>query len=223
MPSPPKRATEAPMASYLLARHSYVQVLDGQLVFLDLRNSKYLSCKNAGALVESIVGLPGLQVPLSDGDRRAVASACEDFERRGLLTRDMARGKTAEPVRQRQAIQHAYYAWYDVRRRIGVLDVLPFVLAVVEALGWSWGVSVRRTMAILRRRAVAGRRRRQESNLEDIKELTGIFFRIRPLFYTAKERCLFDSIALTNFLNHRGVYPRLVIGVKNQPFQPHFW
>lgn len=47
--------------------------------------------------------------------------------------------------------------------------------------------------------------------------------KLRPLAYTARERCLYDSLALLNFLAGEGLFPTWVIGVRTRPFGAHSW
>ncbi|RZI56887.1 MAG: lasso peptide biosynthesis B2 protein [Rubrivivax sp.] len=49
------------------------------------------------------------------------------------------------------------------------------------------------------------------------------FDRLRPLAFTARDRCLHDSLALTMFLASEGHRARWVIGVKLSPFGAHSW
>jgi hypothetical protein len=56
-----------------------------------------------------------------------------------------------------------------------------------------------------------------------ISELVRVFRFLRPLFYTAKDRCLLDSLALVDFLARFDAYPTWVIAVRTRPFAAHSW
>jgi len=43
------------------------------------------------------------------------------------------------------------------------------------------------------------------------------------LLFTSRDHCLFDSLALLNFLALDGLSAHWVIGVKVQPFGAHSW
>ena len=58
---------------------------------------------------------------------------------------------------------------------------------------------------------------------ERIAELVIVFRSLRRLFYTAKDRCLFDSMVMTRFLHSYGVAHSLVIGVTAEPLTAHSW
>lgn len=57
----------------------------------------------------------------------------------------------------------------------------------------------------------------------DLQEAVARFDGLRPLAFTAKDKCLFDSLALTIFLRREGFDARWVIGVIARPFQAHAW
>ena len=46
---------------------------------------------------------------------------------------------------------------------------------------------------------------------------------LRPLLYTARDKCLFDSIALSLFLLRHGIPSLVVFGVNTAPFEAHCW
>lgn len=47
--------------------------------------------------------------------------------------------------------------------------------------------------------------------------------KLRPLLFTAHDRCLHDSLALVNFLASESVSATWVIGVRTDPFAAHAW
>jgi hypothetical protein len=54
-------------------------------------------------------------------------------------------------------------------------------------------------------------------------ELVGIFRRLRPHTFAARDQCLFHALALVRFLSFHGVYPTWVIGVRTKPWAAHSW
>lgn len=53
--------------------------------------------------------------------------------------------------------------------------------------------------------------------------LVGVFRRLRPFAFTAKDQCLFHALALTRFLSFYQVFPTWVIGVRARPWAAHSW
>ncbi|MBM0108670.1 lasso peptide biosynthesis B2 protein [Steroidobacter sp. S1-65] len=54
-------------------------------------------------------------------------------------------------------------------------------------------------------------------------ELVGIFRRLRPHTFAARDQCLFHALALVRFLASHSVYPTWVIGVRTKPWAAHSW
>ena len=54
-------------------------------------------------------------------------------------------------------------------------------------------------------------------------ELVGLFRRLRPHTFAARDRCLFHSLALVRFTARHGVFPTWVIGVRAKPWGAHAW
>jgi hypothetical protein len=54
-------------------------------------------------------------------------------------------------------------------------------------------------------------------------ELVGIFRRLRPHTFTARDQCLFHALALVRFLASYDVHPTWVIGVRTKPWAAHSW
>lgn len=54
------------------------------------------------------------------------------------------------------------------------------------------------------------------------RELTAAFLRLRPLF-PMDRRCLFESLALLEFLGRYGLRPHWVFGVRLDPWRAHCW
>jgi Transglutaminase-like superfamily len=75
--------------------------------------------------------------------------------------------------------------------------------------------------------AVKARKRRNWDSaaafdIERARSLTSVFDSLR-LFYPRPYLCLFDSLALINFLARFGLYPDWVFGVQADPFEAHCW
>ncbi len=55
-----------------------------------------------------------------------------------------------------------------------------------------------------------------------LKQHTAIFRKLRP-WYPRGYLCLFDALALVEFLARRHLFPTWVFGVQAQPFGAHCW
>lgn len=53
--------------------------------------------------------------------------------------------------------------------------------------------------------------------------LVGIFRRLRPYTFAARDQCLLHALALVRFLSHYRLSPAWVIGVRTRPWGAHSW
>jgi Transglutaminase-like superfamily len=54
-------------------------------------------------------------------------------------------------------------------------------------------------------------------------DVARLYLHLRPLVLTARDRCLFDSLVMIEYLSMYHVFPEWVIGVRTQPFGAHSW
>jgi Transglutaminase-like superfamily len=100
-----------------------------------------------------------------------------------------------------------------------LLDLANFLLASVRAAG-----SLRRSSLENIASAVTSARREEgPSALLATLELARVFQGLRRWFFSEKNRCLFNSLALVYFLQRYGYFPYFVIGVQTAPFAAHAW
>jgi hypothetical protein len=139
----------------------------------------------------------------------------------GLLTdsRQLGRAVDLPVLRQTESIPFRgnLLPWPRIRAR----HLAAFCRAYLQAL---FDVKSRPIAATIRR--VRERKSRREGATisgATILDLVRIFRALRPFLYTAKNHCLFDSIALLEFLASFGVFPTWVIAVRTRPFAAHTW
>lgn len=218
-------------AHYQLAEDVHFCLADNRIVFLDLRRNQYL-CLNqrntlaAMCLLSNATGQhlrPHGEKCATDcaTDNESVQLIVHTLKTRGLLTeRDMT-GK--EPYALR--IQRPENSMLPERSRPNLTvrhhHRARFIAASLTA---SWKLrwySMQQTVA-----SVQHRNRRRPlpriTEFEDLRELVAIFHRLRP-YYVRKYLCLYDSLALLEFLAHYHLSPRWVFGVVSEPFNAHCW
>jgi hypothetical protein len=78
------------------------------------------------------------------------------------------------------------------------------------------------TESVAARRDRCARAPRSESP-DALRDAVAVFDKLRPLLFASRDKCLFDSLALINFLALEGMFPRWVIGVTTRPFGAHSW
>lgn len=208
-----------------LAGDVYFCVTEGQGIFLDLKRDDY------SAIPITVDPASGVEPDLS----AAIAAAFETH-RRDLLDAQLVIecGQGREDfevfttlVRPSSNIFHpddqrafGMTRELGVSVRLGVRDVLDFLL-----------VSHRASHLLKRRHihdVVHGVRLRKEAagnkddNLGAIRRHTAIYRKLRP-WYPRRYLCLYDSLALVEFLARRRLFPAWVFGVQAQPFGAHCW
>ena len=215
------------MARYALAEHVFVCLNGEHLVLLDLKEDRYWALeasKTAG--LDALVGGWPVKTPDATGCAAALspesAEAVEVLRGRGLLTDDVSSGKDATPVTAtvplRELVSEADRAtgsgagaWFtfftaSVSAKL-VLRTLPFERAILR---------------VKRRKARAG----PESGQLDVqraRELVEAFAHYRLFLFSSKGECLYDSLALLEFLARYRIYPDWVFGVQTRPFAAHCW
>jgi hypothetical protein len=221
------------MAPYKLAKHAFMCRVDDQLVFLDLRHDEYLAVPTEEALTlrTLISGFPEMQVKISQDPAAAGPSAAlllRTLTERGLLVDATREGKPALPPAI-EAISAEPRGMFGQQPSIRWAHVWRFVLAWMIANAqlriWSIEYIVRRAerRKRLARLRPSGNDRSISHRGEEVEELVGIFYRLRPFLFTATEACLLHSLVLIEFLSRFNVYPTWTFGVKTRPFAAHCW
>ena len=104
--------------------------------------------------------------------------------------------------------------------RITKADAIDFFIAARKASHRLKTEHIRDLVRDVRsRKAVA---QRAPTDVEVMRRHTAIFARLRP-WYPRRYVCLYDALALVEFLARRRIFPTWVFGVQAQPFGAHCW
>lgn len=206
------------MTPVWLPKDTYVCVSDSVAIFLDLKRDQYV-----GVGSEHFPTLHRLLNGGAEPQSDAADSECiQELISQGLLTRDRQAGK---PV----ASTHVIVASSPLTDRPA-----PHPPAIrfshVFRLMMAWLISelyLRRRLPRAVRRAQARKRRtgthKRSIDREAVTELVRIFYGLRPLFFASRDKCLFTSMVLLEFLARYGIAATWVFGVKTAPFAAHCW
>lgn len=210
-----------PQPQLRLADHVRASAVGDQVVLLDLKRNRYLGMDGLRwrAVVASI-GPDSGNADNPDIGSSGVPTLLEALRRKGIITTAPARHRMPNPlplpvmsIDVRQATAQGPIKFAHLSR---------FIVATTLAAIW---LRFRSLHSIAR--SVEDRRRRCEPGDADragrLTHAIAIFDRLRPLAFTSKEKCLFDSIALTVFLALQGIAVHWVIGVATHPFRAHSW
>lgn len=214
--------------SYLLTRHAYTCVVNDCAIVLDLRSDRYygLGQDQTRALSLMVQGWPAAASLVSDNEllsRPENEQLADELIDRGILTLDASIGKKATSVEVPKA-QARLHEWNAAERvHIGSRHVFRMGLAcsIVGSL-----LRLRQMAQIVERvslRKRAATVHMSSANLETTRDCLRPFLWLRPFFYSVRNRCLFDSLVLLEYLAAFEVFPTWVIGVKTPVFAAHSW
>ena len=217
---------------YFLTPQVYVCARDDYVVLFDIRSGKYLALRRRQSrqLAGLIRGWPiqpgGARPPESEtaptSQNRAPAGSIVDrLLQRGMLTEDPNVGKSAAPIAGHSAMET--FAIFPLKRSLRpYLLYLPgFLLACFRAKMLHRSMHLPRVIARLQ-----ARRRRwgnQTPHEAKLRTLVRAHHHLRPLIYSWKDRCLYDSMVLLEFLALHRTDATWVFGIHTGPWIPHCW
>jgi len=203
----------------------------GQLVLLNVRDDEYISLGAAQtrAVAPHVIGWPAPadiereQRPLSP---TRVGRLLEQLTAKGFVV--------DTPTGEREAVVEVPTAQSDlVRERPGhrpevcLADAQRLLVASASAARWLQFRSLESTLQHVRdlKHAHQAHLARGVASppIEDVRKWVAAFVRLRPLLFGARDNCLFDSLALIEYLEPLHVSPTWVIGVRVSPFVAHCW
>jgi hypothetical protein len=229
------------MPQYLLARHVFVCLQGEHVVFLDVRKDRYFALEAARTvgLGEFVTGWP---VPLPDAaayvrqtanggvapgsgavDREALSAILALLLEKEILTAVAVDGKSADPVRPQPLRSDLAAEALDDQVKIGPMAFLRFISAAIRAALILKYRSFDSAVARVKARIESARRPERAVEVERLHYLVGVFSVLRPFFFTSKDACLFDALALSEFLAGYDIYPHWVFAVQARPFAAHCW
>ncbi len=214
-----------PTRRLALSSDVFFCVTEGQGVFLDLRRDDYSA-------------IPIVFDPINAGEPALDAAIDRAFE---THRQDLLEAQLVEEVSQNRGDVQAFRRLVrpelnifhpDDQRafgmarpsgqgtRVGVSDVLDFFLASYRASKLLKKRHIHHIVRGVRRRkasAASG-----TSDVDALRTHTAIYRKLRP-WYPRGYLCLYDGLALIEFLARRQLFPAWVFGVQAQPFGAHCW
>jgi len=204
------------MADFFLPNHVHFCYRGNAVVFLDLKQDDYTFVGAEGAA--ALRGLSSLDSSTMTPERRA---ALNELLEGGLLTADQSAGRVVAPTISTLATQ-PLLGEEDVsvaRASIGHLATFLAASTVAHAR-LRWGHLHETIAHVQRRKALRGSSR--PVDIERSRALVAVFERLRSLF-PRRYLCLFDSLALIEFLAHYEIFPSWIFGVRLEPWAAHCW
>lgn len=204
------------MAELFLPPHVHFCYRGDAVVFLDLERDDYTFVGAEGAA--ALRCLSSLEANLISSERSA---ALNELLAGGLLTTDRNAGRSVTPT----TAAHASVPLLD-EQSISSVRASPghlynfFHASTLAAARLRWG-QLHRTIARVQRRK-SMRMPSAPVDMERARELVAIFGRLRSLF-PRPYLCLYDSLALIEFLARYRVFPSWIFGIRLEPWAAHCW
>jgi hypothetical protein len=217
------------LPQYCLRDQAFICLAGRYYVILDLLRDKYLcierhqldSIKHRIACPQPSTGISlDAAPPVSAGNERS-ALISELVESGLLIANSACRTSCLTPI-PRTPTEVADYAADSVSLLRCSAHLPSFFTAARSA-----NYSLKHTSIAHTVRRVLERKRRDERAVKEFsvdraRILVSVFIRLRP-FYDRKYLCLFDSLALLDFLARYALFPTWVFGVQSEPFAAHCW
>ncbi len=215
------------MQQYFLNPHVHLCVTEDHVVLLDLQRDKYIGIGpgQMEALAAQIKGWPAgsrgqAGEPVRPEPGTPAKSPLTKMIDSGMLTTDPAVGKDARPLVLPQPETTLTEADLESRPDPTAGQIAGFIGAsIVARLSLRWR-PIQSVVTHVQRRK---HRRAGAVDLAKARELVEAFLYLRPLLFGARDECLYDSLALIEFLARHGVFPTWVFGVQTRPFLAHSW
>jgi hypothetical protein len=230
------------MRRYFLAPDVYWCKTSDAIVFLNLRRDRYtgLALNDAPKLCEIIADWPFPLCPQAPSEATGdseLALAEETLVSAGILIRTTPQSKPPMPVSIEVGSEILPNSDFDHRPTLNLDKFTNFMYASIYARLKLKYQPIHRIVDQVRARKKKAERRRSASishrgshfqiqddtRLERVRSLTVAYQLLRVFSFTAKEACLFDSLALVEFLSRYDVYPDWIFGVRTGQFAAHSW
>lgn len=213
------------MSKFYLAPHVHACQTDDGITFLDLKKNQYigLGAAQAAAVARCIAGLPPHEFIESEAPRPTDAEVAEilsEMQAVGLLTTPCSEAHEAKVAPLATAVQSVLEDLLTEPEGTSIRALFRFLRAYLTVQSLLKLGSVAAVVNRIERRKAKGRAHVEPAK---IVRLAADFWHLRPLLYTAREKCLLDSLVLAEFLSYYGQFPHVAIGVATAPFRAHCW
>lgn len=209
---------------YHLPHHVFFCFSGSHCVFLDIHRDRYLAVDREP--IEALTPWlssrssaiehpnPAQEIP------SAAAAAADELLTEGLLTTSDLDGKPFRSVSAATLTLRSRPLWQQPLV-INAIRFRGFYSACRAANGYLSTSRTRDAIEVVRGRKTRNCRHASVARTH-LLSLLSSFDALRPL-YPRPYLCLFDSLALIEFLARYGIFPTWVFGVRGEPFQAHCW
>lgn len=226
------------MTPVLLRRHVHFRRVGDNFIFLDLERDAYFSLDReksdrlAALMARSGRGADGgacdpaerpqsgcdaiVSAPRTDRETHAIIG---ELAAAGLTAQIRERGKPLQPTVIAPPREELFRSGLADRTKAGAGALFAGLAACATASALLASRSLAANVAYVRRRRD---RRGAPIDRNEARELVAEFAEARA-YYPRRKSCLFESLALIEFLAGAGVFPGWTFGVRSDPFAAHCW
>lgn len=218
------------MTEYFLPKHVYFCGKGDAVVFLDLKNDEYsmISGEQSRAFLSLFLKTHAHSTSEDEDVSERVAEpvagfphALKDVLEAGLLITTAQERKPVIPTYMEPSTERLVDRELVGSVHIRALDICRFAASCTKAALQLRLRTLESTVHSVGKRRML-RTERQPCNLDEARVLVEIFTRLRSIFPT-DYLCLFDSLALIEFLARYGIFPTWVFAVRLDPWEAHCW
>ncbi|MEJ2419876.1 MAG: lasso peptide biosynthesis B2 protein [Exilibacterium sp.] len=226
-----------PPTRYFLAEKAYFCLVEDYIVFLDLERDDYLFLEPSQK--RNFFSILDENPPLHNAAQENGQARHEPNEltvsllQQGLITPHISQGKSPQPITVNTPHKDllGYYK-VDAKPKIKISHLHNYFAAAFKAAAMLRWWSLKRIVDHIECRKTKYRcSNPQPKNLDftDAKQLNRLWdlveiFRIlRPLLLSNTNKCLYNALALIEFLSRYEIFPDWVFGVRLGPFSAHCW
>lgn len=202
------------MDEYLLPAGVHCCRLDAAFVFLDLARDDYTLIPGDAAAALSVLASQPEQLT------EAHARSLQELVTAGLLTTRLSEGRRFAPTHANFATESLLDSESSDELKVRPTHLWNFIAACTTAAIRLKARSIEGTVTRVARRKA--RRSSADLDMQRARQLTAIFRKLRALF-PFNYLCLFDSLALIEFLARYDLFPNWVFGVRLAPWAAHCW
>lgn len=208
---------------YYLPEHVFACLTLRHWVFLDVKRDQYFVLDEDGARhFEAIFQGRLEREPLSVTEQEAIIRTADELVSQEILSRSAANTRALNRNNPILSPTTSLKSDGHDSTKFGLLKLLPaFSIACITAHRQLKYRPLAETVERVRRRRKAIHPKETEA-VPDVAQLVKSFRTLRLLF-PRSYLCLFDSLALLEFLSIFRIMPNWVFGVVAEPFQAHCW
>jgi hypothetical protein len=211
--------------AYFLSAHAYLCEFEDGAILLDLRSDTYLGIdaqhlSNLRARVGNWPDSDRSDREAGHHDVSTSESVLVDLLARGILTTTPTSRQSSRVPNPTTAltVTSSEKTWSG----IPLTHIAQFSIALLVVMSCLKRNRLPALLAWIRQRQSLVHRGNSVRQ-EEIAERLASFLWLRIWCYTARQRCLFDSLVLTVYLTKAKIPCSFVVGVASKPFLAHSW